>query len=60
MKDTAYLTKDTFEPEGSEDGVFGSGPDGQPTESETQSWVQGQLDSFGWGDFGLGSSNNVA
>ena len=60
MKETAYLTKDTFEPEGSEDGVFGSGPDGQPTESETTSWAQGQLDSFGWGDFGLGSSNNVA
>jgi len=40
--------------------AFNYGPDGQPTESETQSWVQGQLDSFGWGDFGLGSSNNVA
>tara|TARA_B100000902_G_scaffold56768_1_gene63613 strand:- start:1391 stop:2425 length:1035 start_codon:yes stop_codon:yes gene_type:complete len=59
MKETAYLTKDTFEPsEGS--GITGTGPGGRLTESEMESWAQGVFDRSGWGDFSSTNSANIA
>tara|TARA_X000000368_G_scaffold292061_1_gene232186 strand:+ start:166 stop:1200 length:1035 start_codon:yes stop_codon:yes gene_type:complete len=59
MKETAYLTKDTYEP-GEGDGIVGTGPGGQPTESELEAWVSGRLGGIGWGDFFSDRTNDIA